>query len=51
MVFKNIPTCCMKEVVDICCPILIQIWSKEIINKIFFPANLKSADFYPDSYF
>ena len=40
--FKNIPT--LKEVVDISSPILTQPWSNKIINKRFFPTNLKLAN-------
>ena len=30
--FKNIPTHCLKEIVDISSPILNQIWNNKIIN-------------------
>ena len=42
--FKNIPTCCVKEVAGICSPALIKIWSNEIITRKYFPTNLKLAD-------
>ena len=45
--FKNIPTCCLKEVADICSAILTQTWSNEIIIKKSFPINLKLADVTP----
>ena len=34
--FKNIPTHCLKKFVDICSPILTQIWISDTINRNFF---------------
>ena len=42
--FKNIPTCCVKEVAGICSPALTKIWSNEIITWKYFPTSLKLAD-------
>ena len=42
-ILKNNSTRCEKEVADISSPNLTQIWSNEIINQNFFPANLKLA--------
>ena len=45
--FKNIPTRRLKDVSDICSPILANIWNEEILlNKIFLE-NLKLADVSP----
>ena len=45
--FKNIPTHCLKEIVDISSPILNQIWNNKIINQKSLPANQKLADITP----
>ena len=45
--FKNISTCRLKDVSDICYPILTNIWNQEILlNKIVLE-NLKLADVPP----
>ena len=45
--FKNIPTRCLKNVSDICSPILANIWNEEILLNKYFPKNLKLADVSP----
>ena len=36
--------CCLKDVSDICCPILVHIWNEVILLNIYFPENFKLAD-------
>ena len=45
--FKNIPTRRLKDVSDICSPILASIWNEEILINKHFPTNLKLADVTP----
>ena len=45
--FKNIPTRRLKDVSDICSPILANIWNEEILVNKNFPENLKLADLSP----
>ena len=42
--FGNIPAKLLKEVSDICAPVLNDIWNNEIITQRGFPDNLKLAD-------
>ena len=45
--FKNIPTRRLKDVSNICRPILANIWNEEILLNKIFPENLKLADVSP----
>ena len=45
--FKNIHTRRLKDVSDICSPILANIWNEEILLNKIFPENLKLADVSP----
>ena len=45
--FKNISTCRLKDVSDICYPILTNIWNQEILLNKIVPENLKLADVPP----
>ena len=45
--FKNIPTRRLKDVSDICSPILANIWNEEILLNKNFPENLKLAGVSP----
>ena len=45
--FKNIPTRRIKDVSDVCSPILANIWNEEILLNKNFPENLKLADVTP----
>ena len=45
--FKNIATRRLKDVSDICSPILANIWNEEILLNKIFPENLKLADVSP----
>ena len=45
--FKNIHTRRLKDVSDICSPILANIWNEEILLNKNIPENLKSADVSP----
>ena len=45
--FKNIPTRRLKNVSDVCSPILANIWNEEILLNKKFPENLKLADVIP----
>ena len=45
--FKNIPTRRIKDVSDVCSPILANIWNEEILLNRNFPENLKLADVTP----
>ena len=45
--FKNIPTRRLKDVSDICSPILANIWNGEILLNKNFPENLKLAGVSP----
>ena len=45
--FKNIPTRRLKDVLDICSPILENIWNEKILLNKIFPENLKLADVSP----
>ena len=45
--FKNIPTRCIKDVSDVCSPVLANIWNEEILLNKNFPENLKLADVTP----
>ena len=42
--FKNIPTCRLKDVSDICSPILANIWNEKLLLNKNFSENLKLAD-------
>ena len=46
--FKNIPTRRLKDVSDVCSPILANIWNEEILLNKNFPENLKLADVKPN---
>ena len=45
--FKNIPTRRIKDVSDVCSPVLANIWNEEILLNKNFPENLKLADVTP----
>ena len=45
--FKNIPTRRIKDVLDVCSPVLANIWNEEILLNKNFPENLKLADVTP----
>ena len=45
--FKNIPTRRLKDVSNMCSPILANIWNEEILLNKNFPVNLKLADISP----
>ena len=45
--FKNIPTRRLKDVSDVCSPMLANIWNEEILLDRNFPGNLKLADVLP----
>ena len=45
--FKNIPTRRLKDVSDICSPILANIWNEKILLNKDFTENLKLADVSP----
>ena len=45
--FRNIPTRRLKDVSDICSPILASIWNEEILLNKNFPENFKLADVSP----
>ena len=45
--FKNIPIRPLKDVSDICSPMLANIWNEEILLKKHFLENLKLADMSP----
>ena len=42
--FNNIPTRCIKDVSDVCSPVLPNIWNEEILLNKHFPENLKLAN-------
>ena len=42
--FKNIPTRRIKDVSDVCSPVLANIWNEEILLNKNFPENLKLVD-------
>ena len=45
--FKNIPTRRIKDISDLCSPVLANIWNEEILLNKNFPENLKLADVTP----
>ena len=45
--FKNIATLRIKNVADVCSPVLANIWNEEILLNKNFPENLKLADVAP----
>ena len=45
--FKNIPTRHIKDVSDVCSPVLANIWNGEILLNKNFPENIKLADVTP----
>ena len=46
--FKNIPTRRIKDVSDVCSPVLANIWNEEILLNKNFPENLRLADVTPN---
>ena len=44
---KNIPTLRIKDISDVCSPVLANIWNEEILLNKNFPENLKLADVTP----
>ena len=44
---KNIPTYRLKDVSDVCSPILANFWNEEILFNKSFPGNFKLADVPP----
>ena len=45
--FKSIPTFRIKDLSDVCSPILANIWNEEILPNKNFPGNLELADVTP----
>ena len=45
--FKNITPKSLKEPADVCSPLLLDIWAKEIVRKRIFPEDFQNADVTP----
>ena len=45
--YKDIPTCRLKDVLDICSPFSASVWKEEISLNKHFPNKLKLADVTP----
>jgi len=45
--FGNLPSSCLKDMIEVCDETLVNIWEKELVNSCNFPDNLKQADVTP----